>query len=159
MSQSHRFARNGKPSTQHESDTTEYVKNEVDLKLDRLNELWMKLERKLLTQEPPRRICCLYYKSAEPDEHDPRDAIERRYLGIQRHAGKWRVCYANVWACIREDEFPWKPILECDAPTRAEAVRGIDDLKSEVRKTRSVFIPQLDKAISTLEDAIDDMDS
>jgi hypothetical protein len=152
---SHRFSQNGKPLTQHhpDADTGEYVKNEVDLKLDRINDLWMKLERKLLKEQPPRRIACLYHRDENMGEDA--DITESRYLGIQRHSGKWRVCYAIVWDCVAADKFPWKPIVECDVETRADAVKGIGQLKRDVRETRKLFIPALDKAISTLEHALD----
>jgi hypothetical protein len=158
MSTSHRFSRNGRAPTQYEPTEGEYVKNEVDQKLDRLNELWTKVEKKLLTKEPPRRLWCLYYTSAAEPDCDPDGPVERRFLGIQRHAGKWRVCQATVWGLVSDDQFPWRPVLECDAPTRADAVRGIEELKREVRKTRTIFIPQLDKAISALEGALDNID-
>ncbi len=156
---SQRISRNGNPSHQHQSETLEYVKNEVDLKLDRLSELWTKLERKLLTKEPPRRICILYYTSVAESCEDGSELTERRFLGIQRHGGKWRICSATaVGLHPRGEEFPWKPIPpECDAPACADAVTGIEEPKREVRKTRSLFIPKLDKAISSLEDSLDDM--
>src|SRR5260370_3814925 len=82
---SHRFSQNGKPLTEHHGG--EYVKNEVDVKLDRLTDLWTKVERKLLNEQPPRRITCVYH----PQESE---RAERRFLGIQRHSGKWRGCSA-----------------------------------------------------------------
>ncbi len=153
----HRFSQNGKSSTQNalHADPGEYVKNEVDHKLDRINELWLKLEKRLLTAQPARRIACLYHREdAGPDG----DITERRFLGIQRQAGKWRLCYAIVWGCVPDERFPWKPIVECDMETRADAVRGVEQLNCEVQKTRTVFIPTLDKAISALEAALDTND-
>lgn len=138
----------------HPTNPDESVKNEVDQKLDRLNDLWMKLEKKLLNKEPPRRIACLYQTRDGLGEDG--DIEERRYVGIQRFSGKWRVCFAITWDCAPVDKLPWRPIAECDVETRADAVKGIDLLKDEVRKTRKVFIPVLDKAISDLETALDD---
>jgi hypothetical protein len=146
--------RNGQLSAHLLATTGEPAKNEVDLKLDRVNDLWMKLEKKLLNKQPPRRIACLY-ESREGLGEDG-DIEERRYLGIQRFTGKWRVCYAIVWSSVEEDRLPWKPIADCDVETRAHAVKGIDLLKEEVRKTRTVFIPVLDRAINALELALDD---
>jgi hypothetical protein len=152
---SHRFSQNGKPLTQHHGDVNagEYVKNEVDVKLDRITDLWMKVERKLLREQPPRRIACWYGTEVRGE-----DIAEHQFLGIQRQSGRWRICYASVWGAIDEEKLPWKPIVECDALTRADAVRGIDQLKREVATTRKLFIPALDKAISTLEDTLDDAD-
>ncbi len=149
----HRFSQNGKPSTQLDPDaaSSDYVKNEVDVMLDRINDLWMKLERKLLREQPPRRIAC-WYDSKEIAKHG--EIMEHRFLGIQRHSGKWRICYANVCGVIDEEKLFWKPVVECDVLTRADAVRGINQLKREVGNTRKLFIPALEKAISTLEEAL-----
>ncbi len=156
-----RFSRNGKATPQSDAESGEYVKNEVNIKLDRINDLWMKVEKKLLKEEPPRRITC-NYDTVEVDEYDPDMGCccgtARAYLGIQRHAGKWRICYASTWNKSGEDNLPWKPIVECDVGTRMDAVAGIDCLKREVANTRTFFIPKLDKTIDKLEQALLDED-
>ena len=140
----------------NDAESGEYIKNEIDLKLDRINELWNQLERKLLKDQPPRRISCVYDPKWTGEEQDPEElnVEEHRYLGIQRHGGKWRVCYAITWDHREEETLPWKPVVECDVETRMDATRGIDQLKSHVRNTGTDFIPALNKAISGLEDAI-----
>jgi len=139
------------PSRNHTPKTTEDPKNEVDIKLDRVNDLWMKLERKLLKAQPPRRITCQY---SQVETGEDGDITERRYIGIQRHHGNWRICYAVTWDVSDETNLPWKPITECDVETRMDATEGIDSLKFEVDNTRTFFIPALDKAIDCLERAL-----
>ena len=135
----------------HNSQPTEDPKNEVDVKLDRLNDLWMKLERKLLKEQPPRRITRGY---REVHVGEDGDVIERRYIGIQRHHGKWRICYAVTWDQSDESNLPWKPITECDIETRVDATKGIGVLKFEVGHTRTFFIPAVDEAIDRLEKSL-----
>ena len=155
-----RFSRNGKASPQSDAEAGEYVKNEIDIKFDRINDLWMKVEKKLLKEQPPRRITCIY-RSFEVEEYDGEQAYcgrVRRYLGIQRHAGKWRVCYASTWSKADEENLPWKPVAECDMDSRMEATDGIELLKREVANTRTTFIPKLDETIEKLERALLDED-
>jgi hypothetical protein len=134
--------RNGQP--------TEEPKNAVDVKLDRVNELWMTLERKLLKEQPPRRIACGYRELC--DEHG--DVVEEHYIGIQRHHGRWRICHAVAPSTSDESNLPWKPITECDVETRVEATKAIDKLKVQVEETGKYFIPALDKAIDRLEKSL-----
>jgi len=143
--------RNGKIAP-IEADSGNYIKNQLDLKLDRNTELWNELERKLLRAQPPRRIVCAF----EPKEYDIDEGtfVERRYLGIQRHGGKWRICHAVTWDNRGEDTLPWKPVVECDAETRMDATERIEQLTCQVRDTGRTFIPALDNANSLLEDAI-----
>ena len=138
-------------SSQTDAESGDYIKNEIDSKRDRLNELWMALERKLLKQQPPRRIACAYDTSMTGEDGDIK---EERYLGIQRHGGKWRICYAIAWDHHSDENLPWKPVVECDVDARMDATRGIDQLKEEVRMTKTSFIPALNKAISKLEEAV-----
>ena len=152
----HRFSLNGKPSMQDQSNAApgEYVKNEVDHKSDRLNDLWMRLEKELLKAQPPRRITCAYF--SETHENDEGEFEERRYLGIQRHGGKWRICHAVTSNGAGDENLPWRPIAECDRETRMDATNGIVRLRKAVEQTRTLFIPALDAAIEKLESALFD---
>jgi hypothetical protein len=134
--------------------------NEVEAKLDRVNELWLRVEKKLLNRQPPRHITVeVCYK--QTGEHG--DYLERHFLGIQKMHGKWRLCYAFDWPQYDEQEahpaipnnLPWKPITECDLETRIKMSEYVHKLRSEVDNTRNFFIPQLEQTISRLENALD----
>ncbi len=150
-------SRNGHPAgnTNHEEPS-----NEVEVKLDRVNELWSRVERKLLRRQPPRNIT-VEVSCKQTGEHG--DYLERHYLGIQRQHGKWRLCHAVEWPQYDEHgphpdipaNLPWKPITECDLETRIFASQFVDKLRFEVDNTRTFFIPELDQTISRLEDALD----
>lgn len=148
---------NGRPSRQE----TPEPSTEVDDKLDRVNELWNRLERKLLRRQPPRRIAVEIHHRVTGEDGD---VLERHYLGIQKQHSKWRLCYAVEWPRFHEDEphpeipddLSWKPVTECDLETRVFASNHVEKLKFEVDNTRTFFIPQLDETISRLEDALDD---
>jgi hypothetical protein len=133
---------------------SEDPRNEVDVKLDRVNDLWMKLERKLLKEQPPRRIAC-QYDASKFVQDDGAEWDQSDFIGIQRYHGKWRICYGSIVEC-QSGQVPdnWKPITECDLETRIDATKGIDKLKFEVANTRAFFIPALDEAIEQLENAI-----
>jgi hypothetical protein len=139
---------------------SEEPNNEVEAKLDRVNELWMRVERKLLNRQPPRHITVevCYHQTGEDGDY-----LERHYLGIQKMHGKWRLCHAVEWPQYDErephpsipDNLPWKPITECDLETRIEMSEHVHKLQFEVDNTRTFFIPQLDQTISRLEGALD----
>ncbi len=154
-----RFSRDGRAARPSDAESGEYVKNEIDIMLDRINHLWMKLEKKLLKKEDARRITC-NFDTSEAEGQDPQlgywQSVERSYLGIQRHAGKWRVCYARTWNKSGEDDLPWKPVVECDMDSRMKAAEGIDDLKREVANTRTIFKPKLNETIDKLQRALDE---
>jgi hypothetical protein len=151
-----RFSLNGKASktVAAASPATGYQKNEVDLRLDRVSDLWRSIENALLSRAPGRDISvvCDSRTLSEPDENG-RAYYETDLLGIQRCAGKWRVSYQLVTAHGRSD---WRPILECDWETRSRmALPGyIGQLRAQVEMTRSRIIPALDTAIDNLETAL-----
>jgi hypothetical protein len=134
--------------------------NEVDVKLDRVNELWSRVERKLLRRQPPRHITVEVHSKQTGEDGD---YLERHFLGIQRQHGKWRLCHAVEWPQFDENEphpdipanLPWKPITECDLDTRIFASQFVHKLQFEVDNTRTFFIPLLDETIGRLEDALD----
>lgn len=157
----HRFSRNGKlpdnptPPTSKpghtDQDDSRYVKNEIDIRLDKLNELWQAMEGKLLGMQPPRQICCHYFDHHDEDD----DVVERLFLGIQRHGSKWRVCHAIVPGSTKEPEAKdWKPITDCSIEIRVKAADHVHRLEYHVTQTGKRFIPDLDRAITKLEKAI-----
>lgn len=157
MSRSSSFSRNGHSAN---SVNQEEPSNEVDVKLDRVNELWSRIERKLLRRQPPRHITVEVHHEHTGEDGD---YLERHYLGIQRQHGKWRLCHAVEWPQHQDPEpypaipanLPWKPITECDLETRIFVSKFVDKLTFEVDNTRTFFIPQLDETISRLEDVLD----
>ena len=153
------------PSRNGHSRNNEEPSNEVDAKLDRVNELWSKMERKLLKLAPPRLIGVEVHRRDACNEDGP--LIERHFLGIRKNHPKWRICYAVQWVDdnphehVSRSDVPqhldWRPISECDLETRLMMAnqKFIEQLKFEVDNTLTFFIPKLDTAISQLEDALD----
>jgi len=146
---------NGRPRAQSEEPS-----NEVEAKLDRVNELWLRIEKKLLDRQPPRHITVEVSRRQTGEDGD---YLERHFLGIQKMHGKWRLCWAVDWPQYDEREpypdipnnLPWKPITECDLETRIKMSDHVQKLRAEVDNTRTFFIPQLDRTISRLEDVLD----
>jgi hypothetical protein len=68
------------------------ISNEIDIRLEKLNELWRAMEGKLLGTQPPREICCTY---GHPLTDEYGDELGRHVLGIQKVGGKWRVSHAT----------------------------------------------------------------
>lgn len=143
-----RFSRNGKtdePATDA-APTGAEVSNEIDCKLERLNQLWRNVERQLLTAAPPRHIAFDYQEHG--DEYG--DAAGYSCLGIQRYASKWRICQGMRSVQQSLEQASWKPITDCDVETRMEASKHIGRLQHHVDETRRTFLPELDEAISNL---------
>jgi hypothetical protein len=152
-----RFVRNGKTGVIRRPDPpsaneNKYVKNEVDLRMDRLNDLWAGLEKKLLAMQPPRFLWCHY----DTEQYGEDGELEQNYcLGIMRHSGKWRICHGTYDSAKDPDQIAWKPITECNIETRVKATQGINNLKYEVTLTGRKFIPEMDAAIDKLQAALE----
>jgi hypothetical protein len=140
-----RFSNNGRHKGPNPQPRAEYSKNVVDVRLDKLTELWAVMEAKLLGMQPPRQIAvnCI-------DVHDEHgDEVGGRYLGVQRIGGKWRVCYGEGWHGKEPTE--WRPIVECDIETRVRLAGYVQRLEYQVKETGRTFLPELDEAIAELE--------
>ncbi len=141
------------------SDRAEGVSDDVDVRVARVNQLWERIERKLLRRQPPRNITVEIHREVKEENGK---YLERRFLGIQRQQGAWRLCLAIDWSEYNEQvahpEIPpslsWKPISECDIECWVLASQHWAKLQAEVDLTRTTFIPQLDSTISRLEAAL-----
>lgn len=131
--------------------------DEVDAKLEQLDQLWNRLERRLLRRQPPRDITVEIHRELKEENGKH---LERRFLGIQRQRGVWRLCFAVDWSPYdeREPQLPsslsWKPIIECDYESRVFASQHVEKLKVEIDNSTNSSDPQLDSAISLLEAAL-----
>jgi hypothetical protein len=150
-----RFSRNGQSPPSSTRDGSQ-GKNEVDLRLDRLNSLWVMVEKKLLGMQPPRHLHVIY-----DTEYFGEDGDYERYccLGLVRISGRWHVCYGTFERPGKlEEPANWKPIAECSVEVRLKAAKGIELLKHGVEETGKTFIPALDGAIRSLERVMMDDD-
>jgi hypothetical protein len=140
-------SRNGKLSKPSNPATVD-ERNAIDRRLDHLNELWRTTELELLTMQPPRHIAVEFKTEFFGEDGD----IElSHWLGVQRFAGKWRVCYGTNHSDQNPERAAWKPIRECSVDVRMMAAMHIKVLVDEVVKTGEKFIPELDAAIHSLE--------
>jgi hypothetical protein len=146
-------SRNGKPSLREPlSKRNEVVRNEIEKKLDHLTELWNAVEGKILSMQPPRHIRICY----ATHYHEVPGMAEYECLGLQRHGNKWRVCYG--WDADWNDQAPdWRPIVDCSTEVRVEAAKHIEALMEEVVKSGNDYIPKIDEAVCSLENALGDI--
>lgn len=147
------FSRNGKPSVPESlNKRNEAVRTEIEKKLDHLSELWNAVEGKILSMQPPRHIRITY--ATHP--HDDGRVSEYECLGLQRHGNKWRVCYG--WDADWTDDAPdWRPVVDCSTEVRVEAAKHIEALMEEVVKSGKDYIPKVDEAMQSLENALADI--
>jgi hypothetical protein len=147
------FSENGRPKTIRpalppKKPDGEYVKTELDQRLDRLTLLWNATEAKLLRMQVPR---CIEYHFDTQVLDDDGQFEEYHHLGIQRYSGKWRLCYGSYGTGQMPEVRDWKPLVECNVDLRVHAVKFIDGLKEKIIDSGKKFIPQMDEAIKGLE--------
>jgi hypothetical protein len=146
-------SRNGKQSFPEPlSKRNEAVRTEIEKRLDHLTELWNAVEAKVLSMQPPRHISHFF---AEHTFENGLSAYD--LLGLQRHGGRWRVCYARAYEW-NDDEAPdWRPIVDCSTEVRVQAANHIEPFMEEVVKSGKDYIPKVDEAVRSLENALGDI--
>jgi hypothetical protein len=142
-------SRNGKlPFPEPLGKRNDAIRTEIEKKLDHLTELWNAVEGKILSMQPPRHISHLFATYTADN-----GMSQYECLGLQRHGGKWRICFArdNDWT----DEAPnWRPIVDCSTEVRVEAAKHIEAFMEEVVKSGKDYIPKVDEAVSSLTNAL-----
>ena len=101
--------------------------------------------------QPPRHIHHTY----ATDFDDSCGISSCEMLGLQRHGNKWRICYGTDHDM--SDGPSWRPINDCSTEVRVQAAKHIEALMEEVVKSGKEYIPEIKKAIESLENALGDI--
>lgn len=132
----------------------EAIRKEIEGNLDHLNQLWDAVEKKIVGMQPPRHIECYCYGEVF-SEFDP-NSLDH-HLGLQRHGGKWRICYAARDSRDDSGEMDWRPITDCSTEIRVQMGKFVEKLKKEVVRSGKAFIPTIKEAIQSLENLLADI--
>lgn len=115
----------------------------IEDRFRRLNELWQKIEAKLLKMAPPRSIHGIYKE----------EGGMYYFIGLRKIHNKWRVSIAESKSSDHK-RATWTAITTAPKTAQLAAVGGLNMLMEEIRKTNTEYLPRLDQAIKNLEDAI-----
>lgn len=131
----------------------EKVRTDLFTRYDHLNALWQKAEEQLAKMHIPLPVEHKYGEYCE----DWRDASTVIYecLGMQKFAGKWRICYGRYHLLSEDTPDEWTPICECSARVRVRAAKHIPGLREAIVKSAEAFVPTVDEAIQALSESLD----
>jgi len=131
----------------------EKARKELFARYDQLNALWEKAEERLTRYHVPIPVqsTLIYYD--EQYNPDPDTGALCFCLGLQKIKGKWRICYGEYYS-MQQHDADWRPITECSAEIRVDAVRQLPRLEMAVVESAEKFIPSVDSAIQALTEAL-----
>jgi hypothetical protein len=146
-----RFSLNGDGTgSQPPSDDSERrIATELSKRYKELAALWDDAEERLHKFRVPVdvRVC---YESFYADDNQPGAKIHS-YLGFVRYGSGWRICWCRNHDDYPEDDFEWKPVVDCRLDVRIAAWRHIDKLREAVLNAAEEAVPMLDKAIAAFQ--------
>lgn len=110
------------------------IQEEMIDRYNKLEEMWVTVERKLVSFHIPHPISIPMNDSTS--------------IGFRKIGGKWRVCCS--WE-PREMYHPdWRPITDCPVDIRVDASSFAAKLMEAAVKAAEDFIPKMDEAIEGL---------
>jgi hypothetical protein len=129
----------------------------LQLKFDELNDLWSKAEKQLKRIPIPVDVSVRYksVKASDDPEYDNGERIHS-YLGFVKWSRQWRICYGEDHDRYPEMEVQWKPVADCSADIRIEAVPHLSKLREAVLAKASDCLGMLDTAIAKLSSTVAD---
>jgi hypothetical protein len=127
------------------------VRRDLFDRYDQLNALWLKAEEQLKQNHIPRMS---YYDFPEsPADLDSNGNRWTQSIALWKVKGEWRICY-GTHPDFDPGMLEWKPIVECSAEVRVEAVKHLRGLQKAAIDSAETFIPEVDSAIKQLSEAI-----
>ena len=129
---------------------------------DHLNKFWKKAESQLAKLHAPVFTETKYKGEEEYDYTYSTKAIGelRFYLGWQKYGGEWRICHTVHYYDFRggrpDEEVTWRPIGECTADIRVEAVDAFPELQENLKKAAFDYVGKVKQASEKLAAALDE---
>ncbi len=72
-------------------------------------------------------------------------------IGMIKWRGTWRLCHDTAVAEeVEEDEYYWKPLVDCSIADRLRAADPLDEFREKVVEAKKELIPVVEAAIKTL---------
>ncbi len=131
------------------------TQEELFVRYDQLNALFLKVEERLTKHHIPRPVEYIYSKNYIDD--NPNGELAFECLGLQKVKGKWRICH-GTYTCCQDGPSAWTPVVDCSAEVRAAAARHVakhlPDLEKAVIERTEKFIPEVDSAVQALAKAL-----
>ena len=83
----------------------------------------------------------------------------REVLGFLKWHNEWRICYGHFDALDEIEPSEWKPVRDCSAVERVDAVKWIPVLKQAIEKAVVKFEKEIDGSAAELEQFLAELDS
>jgi hypothetical protein len=117
---------------------------------DALNDFWKKAEAQLSALQIP--VACRHvYNSVD---FDPEYESETEFaIGWRHHLTGWRICHCS-YPADEPEKVNWRPILECSAKDRMEAVDGFPALRKLLLESAKAYVEKVREAAAKLEAAL-----
>lgn len=132
----------------------------LQVKFDELNKLWSKAEAQLRRIPIPVEVSiCYRTEKAWGEEIEPDAGFQiRSFLGFTKLGDGWRICFGEADDCCPRPEMEWKPIADCSAEIRLEAIPHLNALREQVIEEAAAYVGTLETAISNLSGTLDGWD-
>ena len=120
---------------------------------DEINKLWTQAEQRLKRFPIPTDVHVVI--NSNPASNDPReDRSISEALGYVKSCGGWRICFGTYHDGYPDEDWSWKPLLDCSLDVRISAIPHLTKLKGGVVEAAEKSIATLDAGISELRDAV-----
>jgi len=125
---------------------------------DQINEAWDKIERFFRKQGILRAVSYPYQSLYEWNGNEEVE-IGNHLLGIQKHKGKWRVCYGVEYDRAPPPfEVSWTPVTACGASLRIELFDHVAGLFERLVKSNEDYIPEMEQALEKWHEVLSDLE-
>lgn len=131
-------------------DQNKVLNEALDVRFAQLKAVWEAHEKALKDMRPIVPVECCYAN----ETHEDGFAEHSYYLGYWRDNGQWRIFHGYQLE-PHQERIDWTPIHEAAAKLRVKAAEHIDDLRKAIVTSKEEFIPELDNAIATLANGLD----
>lgn len=124
----------------------------LDEKYKQLNSAWDAIEKKLRSMLPPREVWKAY-RWYDDDPERPQGYINL-CLGLIKYRGDWRICHGRYYEPHEFEPNAWKPITECSAEERVEAIGYVDVLRDAIIEKAEKTLPSIDEALAKAKEVL-----
>jgi hypothetical protein len=114
---------------------------------DQLNESWEKIESFFRAQGILQSCYISYDQFGDWPQPDQFNAYGEELLGIEKHKGKWRICFAQLDYGSGEIS-GWTPVTEGSTEIRILLLDHVGKLFEMLVESNEKFVPEIEQAVA-----------
>lgn len=126
--------------------------NELDDRFRKLNKLWERAEKNLRRFTITDEVSVIFHCEDRYPTSNPNVIFVNSHLGFSNSVGGWRICVG--YSCDDDESgerITWKPIVDCSADVRLNAIAALPQLKEQVVKAAAEAVEKLDSGIAEFQ--------